>query len=68
MSDTARDLRNLSLGELEKSLEEKYRALRTFRSALFSREAKNYREGRELRKALARRLTVLKEKAASEPK
>lgn len=65
MSDKARDLRNLSLGEIEKSLEEKYQALRAFRSSLMAREAKNYREGRRLRKELARRLTLLKEKAVA---
>ena len=49
----------MSAGELVKTLADKRDALRNFRFAMSGGKAKNVREGRELRKDIARVLTAI---------
>ncbi len=53
-----KDITKLSDKEIAKALEEKQLALRNFRLALSGSKLKNVREGRVLRKDIARLMTV----------
>ena len=60
----AKDLRQKSANELGTIAMEHRAALRNFRFGISGSKTKNVREGRNTRRALARSLTVLKEKNA----
>ena len=57
------EITNKTIQELEREVETKRIALRTFRFSSASSKVKNVREGRELRKGIARLLTELKVKS-----
>jgi ribosomal protein L29 len=61
ISMKAQTLREQSKAELEQLIEEKRGALHRFRFEAASREAKNYRVGRALRREIAQALTVIAE-------
>lgn len=54
------DLKNLSIGELQKTAADKREALRAFRFGGAGSRARNVREGRELRREIAQALTELR--------
>lgn len=64
MQTKARAIREQSVAEIEKTIEEKQSALRMLRFQMATREAKNYRTNSLLRRDVARLLTVLAEKSA----
>jgi ribosomal protein L29 len=53
------DIKQLSIGDLKKSVSEKREALRAFRFGGAGSRSRNVREGRTLRKEIARILTEL---------
>lgn len=57
---TIKELRQLSATELQRILVESREKLRELRFKSSRREIKNVREGREIRKTIARILTILK--------
>ncbi|OHB17554.1 MAG: 50S ribosomal protein L29 [Parcubacteria group bacterium RIFCSPHIGHO2_01_FULL_45_26] len=59
-----KDLRQKSKNELMVLASEKRLALRTFRFNISGSKTKNVREGRNIRRSLARALTILREKNA----
>jgi large subunit ribosomal protein L29 len=54
------DLKNLEIAELQKSVADKREELRSFRFGGAGSRARNVREGRELRREIARMLTELR--------
>lgn len=61
----AKELRQRSIAELKKLLQEKRERLRTLRFALASGKVKNIREIRETRRDIARILTIKNQKSKS---
>lgn len=62
------ELRQKSQAELEKNLEDNRERLRQLRFDLAAGKVKNVREIREIKKDIARILTLLKEKQSQSPK
>lgn len=62
MQTKARIIREQSVVEIEKAIEEKRAALSKLRFEMAAREAKNYRLHGSLRREIARLMTVLAEK------
>jgi len=56
-----KDLRKKTIGELEKDLKDKVQSLNNFRLGISKSSIKNTKEGRNLKKDIARTLTLLKE-------
>lgn len=59
-----KDIAKKDPADLEKELREKREALRAFRFGIAGSKVKNMKEGRDLRKDIARILTALKGKKA----
>jgi ribosomal protein L29 len=64
----ANTLKTQESGELQKTLAEKREALRAFRFGAAGSRSRNVREGRELRKDIAKILTELRERQLSNTK
>ncbi len=62
MQTKANTLKDQSVAELERAIQEKRGALHRFRFEMASREVKNLRTGAMLRREIAQLLTVLAEK------
>ena len=60
----AKELRQMSVTELTKLVKERREALMTFRFNISGSKTKNVRAGRNIRRQLAKTLSVLKEKNA----
>ena len=55
----AKEIKNKNKDELRKLLQEKREALRTFRFGIAGSKVRNVREGRGLRRDIARILTII---------
>jgi len=56
-----KDIKKNTKAELEKMLEEKKVALNAFKFGIAGSKIKNVREGREIKKSIAKIITVLKD-------
>ncbi len=56
-----KDLRKKSIGELENELKDKIQSLNNFKLGISKSSVKNVKHGRNLKKEIARILTLLKE-------
>lgn len=56
-----KDLRKKTIGELESELKDKVKSLNEFKLGISKNSVKNTRNGRNLRKEIARILTLLRE-------
>ena len=57
------DIKKMSIGEIQKNVMDKRTALRTFRFGAAGSRSRNVREGRSLRKEIARLLTELRSRS-----